>query len=445
MKKFILLSLFIGCVVIAYAQVEQLSYRQALTYALKNNVTLQQTVNQLMVNNALRTESILRYAPTISATGQAWISSGNTFLQQTGDVINTQSSNLFGQVQANLLLFNGFSNFNTMRQARLAREAQETLIRRTEQDIINTVTNNYLQVLLDQELVKIAGENQDNQQAIYDQIKGFVDVGQRAIVELYTQDAELKRLQSEVLRAQRNLRNDKAVLALNMGVDPLKEFELADPTLDVNTVNLAEFNLDELVKIAMDNRADLESLNQSAMAAKRTIAISRTQSLPRVSAFGGLSSRYANIQDRDDRPIGDQFLTDNVNKQVGIQINIPIFSGWNNRTPVVRSRVAYENAELDVLFRELQIKSEVYNIYRSFQDFLNAYQASLAQREAAELAVQVQRESYELGIASQVELNQAMQLFVQAETTLASNKYRLIFQRILIDYATGTLSLESMP
>jgi outer membrane protein len=134
-----------------------------------------------------------------------------------------------------------------------------------------------------------------------------------------------------------------------------------------------------------------------------------------------------------------------VNKQVGIQINIPIFTGWNNRTPVVRSRVAYENAELDVLFRELQIKSEVYNIYRSFQDFLNAYQASLAQREAAELAVQVQRESYELGIASQVELNQAMQLFVQAETTLASNKYRLIFQRILIDYATGTLSLESMP
>lgn len=445
MKKITLLSLFIGLAGLAFSQVEQLTYKQALTYALNNNVRLKQTMNQIAVNNAQRIESVLNYAPTVNASGQAWISSGNTFLQQTGDVINTQSQNLFGQVQANLLLFNGFNNFNFRRQSKLAKDAQETLIRRTEQDIINTITTNYLQVLLDQELVKIAEENRDNQQAVYDQTKGFVDVGQRAIVELHTQDAELKRLEGELLRNHRNLRNDKAVMALNMGIDPLSEFELVDPSLDVNAVLDLQFNLDELVSTAMDNRQDLKSSKQTAMAAKRTIAMNRSNTLPSVQAFAGMSSRYANIQDRDDRTLDQQFFTDNVNKQVGLQINIPIFNGWTRRTPIVRSRVAYENAELDVLFRELQIKSEVYNIYRSFQDFLNAYQASVAQKEAAELALQVQRESYELGIASQVELNQAMQQFVQAETNLASNKYRLIFQRILIDYATGTLTLETIP
>jgi len=421
---------------------EVLTYKDAVKTALENNTNLLKTKNQLAVNQAMKIQGLAQFGPSLTASGGAGIITGNNFVEQEGKTYNTTARGLSGRIDAGLVLFGGFYNINYLKQANLALDAQEMLIQRTQQDIINNVTANYLTVLLDQELVKIAEENYQNQEALTNQIRGFVEVGQRAIVEQYTQEAELKRLETEVLKANRNLRNDKANLALTMSVNPLSEFKLVDPGIDVNSINLNNLNLDSLVTTAMANRPDLVSFRRTAEASAKSISMARSQMYPFLSAFASTSSAWNDVVDRS---FNNQFLTDNLKKSVGLSLTIPIFSRMRYHTQVVQAKVTLQNAQVDLMFKELQIKSEVYNIYRNFQDYVNSYQVSLAQKEAAELALRTQRESYDLGIATQVELNEATRRFVEAETNLASNKYRIIFQRILIDYAIGVLTFNSLP
>jgi len=243
---------------------EVLTYKDAVKTALENNTNLLKTKNQLAVNQAMKIQGLAQFGPSLTASGGAGIITGNNFVEQEGKTYNTTARGLSGRIDAGLVLFGGFYNINYLKQANLALDAQEMLIQRTQQDIINNVTANYLTVLLDQELVKIAEENYQNQEALTNQIRGFVEVGQRAIVEQYTQEAELKRLETEVLKANRNLRNDKANLALTMSVNPLSEFKLVDPGIDVNSINLNNLNLDSLVTTAMANRPDLVSFRRTA-------------------------------------------------------------------------------------------------------------------------------------------------------------------------------------
>jgi outer membrane protein len=91
------------------------------------------------------------------------------------------------------------------------------------------------------------------------------------------------------------------------------------------------------------------------------------------------------------------------------------------------------------------VKIDVQRAYNNYKNAIESYQASLAQYEAGELAIRTQRESYELGVSSQIELAQANQTFTQALASRAQAEVTLVFQQVLLEYALGTLYFEETP
>ncbi len=49
---------------------------------------------------------------------------------------------------------------------------------------------------------------------------------------------------------------------------------------------------------------------------------------------------------------------------------------------------------------------------------------------------------YDLGVSSFVDFINANRAFVQSQTDRAQAEYRLLFQKVLVDYAMGTLKPE---
>jgi outer membrane protein len=83
--------------------------------------------------------------------------------------------------------------------------------------------------------------------------------------------------------------------------------------------------------------------------------------------------------------------------------------------------------------------------YQNFNDALTAYEAAEAQLQAAEVAQSLEQERYTLGISDIVALTQAVQAYTRAQGDFESAKYTLMFQKLLINYATGTLKYEDIP
>jgi outer membrane protein len=91
------------------------------------------------------------------------------------------------------------------------------------------------------------------------------------------------------------------------------------------------------------------------------------------------------------------------------------------------------------------VQSDVIRAYQNFRDAKTNYVASQAQLQAAEISYRMERERYDLGISNIVQLTLVNQTFVQAQGDYKSSLYALMFQRLLMNYAMGTLKFEDIP
>jgi outer membrane protein len=118
---------------------------------------------------------------------------------------------------------------------------------------------------------------------------------------------------------------------------------------------------------------------------------------------------------------------------------------FSNRYTYVRNKVTYENAKLTTRAREITINGDVLRAYENFYNYKKNYATSLTGLEASKVAFTLEQERYNLGITSFVDMANANKTLVTAQTNTAQAKYRFLFQKILLDYATGTLKLEDLP
>jgi outer membrane protein len=427
----------------------KLTFKEAVKIGLDRNPTLNQEKNNLVTSTVTKTSSLLQLTPSVSVNGNAGRNDGNSFNQQQGAVVNGILDFVGANINASMPLFNGLNNLNTYRQSASQFDAQAQVVNRTSQDVIRNVAAQFLVCLLDQQLLLIQQRNLETQQRQYEQISEQVAAGSRAEVDLINQEFQVKNAELLVLRAANTLRNDKLVLAQTIQLDPSVPFELAEPEWDLNSV-VEELDLNTLYATALDRRGDLASARFTEKATYLGYQATKGTYFPRVSLFAQYGSRYNYVHPTEtftpvNRTFEQQFFEDNLQLTYGMSFFIPIYGGLSTRSTVVRNKMAYQNARLTTENTELTVKSDVQRAYQNYYHVRANYDATVAQLKAAELTFMLEQERYNLGITDIVSLTQANQNYTRAQADYASAKYTLLFQKILINYATGTLRFEDVP
>jgi outer membrane protein len=482
-KLFVVGVMVMACLSVMAQQVNSdstvLTLEEALKIALMNNVTLQTQRNNLELSQIQKRSALASLGPNLSLNGQASQFNGNSFNQQQGEVVNGIRDNISGSFNADINLFSGFYQLNTIRASAAAFDAQSHFVNRTAQDVINTVGLQYLRVLLDTELVRIAKENFDVQTKQLEQIKAFVAAGSRSQVDEYNQDALTKAAEMRHVQAEIDLTNDMALLTQTLLIDAFETYAVRKPGWDINAIGSESIDLEQMLTTAKLHRGDyLRAVNNQdaqrygAMAAKSAM-------MPSLGAFFIYGSGYNFQHDVPDsvqnsgrplipipgnpgiygvgeeftqtvansdipRPFSTQFREDNVYKQYGLQLTVPLFRGLRNRVTYVQQRVARDNAELQTKNAEFQLKNDVLRTAKNFGGVRKAYQVALDQVRAAEMAYQYETERYNLGVTNLIEYTAANGRYVQAQTDLAQAEYRLLFQKIQLEYTLGTLKIEDL-
>lgn len=457
MKQFILLAL----ILVAYAVVGQdvsnpmkLTFEEAVKIALKNNITLGQQRNQLEASQMQKTASFMAAVPSVNINGFAQQFNGNSFNQQQGGVVNGVRDALNGSLDVSMPIFNGFNVVNTIRQSSSQLDAQAYFVKRTTEDVINTVSSQYLQVLLDIELLKIANENFEALKIQLEQITEQVNVGSRSPVDQYNQEGQVKGAELRMLQSEINLINDRATLTQSLLLDPFIEIEIEKPTWTISEMEKIDPKVDDMYSIAQVNRGDLQRAIKNEEAARYGLLATRGLMAPSIGAFFSYGSAYNYLYDVPDtvlaqnpeinRSFKDQFRSDNVYKSYGLQMNIPILNGFQTRNRTAQQKMAYRNTQLVKDNAQIQVKTDVLRAAKNFQVGKKAYTVSEAQLDAAKMAFQLESERYSLGVTNFVDFAQANRTLVLAQTEKAQAEFRLIFQKVLLEYATGTLKIEGI-
>ena len=425
-----------------------LTYQEAVKIGLRNGILLNQQKNNLDLNQMQKYSNILGLGPTLSANASAQRVSGNTFNQNELKVVNGLFDQVSGSLNANWNLFNGFSQVNKARQFSSVADAQEYYINRTAQDVINTVSSQYLQVLLDGELLKIAKENFAVLEKQLNQIQEQVKLGARSPVDEYNQDSQTKAAEIKALQAEINLISDRSLLTQTLLLDPTEDFDVVKPDWDVNAINMDNIALPALIDLSLKNRGDYLRAVKNEEAARYGTAALRASMFPTLSAYGGMYSAYNQAHgDPTTRPFAEQFRVNNLKKYAGFQLYIPIFGGGQNlqnRTNYVQQKVLYQNNAVLRKNAEILVKTDVLKAYKNFELVKKTFSLTLAQLQSAEIAFQYETERYNLGVTDFVTYLNANRVLVQSQTDKAQAEYRLVFQKILLSYAAGTLKPEDI-
>jgi len=459
----------------AQAPIRILTFEEAVKIALENSVKLGAEKNNLKLSQVTRLGSIVGIGPNVSINSQGNRTSGNSFNPNTGIVTNGIRDNITANISANLNLFSGFSQINRIKQFSKQLEAQNYLINRTTQDVINDVASNYLQVMLDYQSYIIAKENHEALTKQLEMVRELVNLGARSPVDEYNQEAQTKGAELREVQALIAFNNDQALLSQILLLDPLEQFEVEAPNWDINNLLADSLNVEYLVDQSKEYRSDYQRALRLAKATYFAMNAIKGQLFPTLYAFGAYGSaynyqhdvpKYVSVSETDytlienrlekitttaqvnnpyyPQSFGNQFKTNNIYKQFGLQLSIPLFRGLQNRTNYVEQKIMYKNSQLDLKNIEFQIRNDVVRAVRLFEGAKKAFVVTVAQLKAADFAFQLESERFNLGVTNFVDYANANRAFVQAKIEKAQAEFRLMFQRISLDYAIGTLKYDGL-
>jgi outer membrane protein TolC len=418
----------------------RLDFRQAVSLALQSNVAYQSQLNFMEVLEKEKQVAKLSHLPTVGFNTTFAQQSGQQFQQIEGEIVVTNVTNeiVSSGFAMSMPLFNSGRRILDTQSAKLAYDAGEKGLDRAGQQVVFDVARRYLQVLLDQELLRIVTENLDNQKEQLHQIQGFVDAGLRTLSDQYNQQAEVARLESVFIDAQVQLENDlwdlSEYLQLEPGVTP--ELVAVDPSARENS--LQGLDMAELYEIAASNRADKVQQELLVNSTKKDLKAIKAMYFPRISAFYNYSTFFTSL---DNRSLQDQLLRIYPQNNLGLNLTIPIFNNFQNRLEVSRGRVAYKNQELAKAAVDRKVYQDVRLAYQNYQAAVRKEANTGIQVKAAKEAQLAVSERFRLGLSNFVDLAAANQQLVAAQADQAQSLYTLFFQEVLMKHAIGTLEV----
>ncbi|MDA9335601.1 TolC family protein [Flavobacteriaceae bacterium] len=437
MKQICTVLLLIGTLS-SFAQ-KKWSLKECVDHALEHNISVKQNQNNLLVNAQDIIAAKGQFLPSFSGSLGERMSIGSGFDPVSNQRINNQTTHSFNyNLSVNQNVFNGFRTLNLYKQSLLSQEINNLELARIKDNISLNVVNAYLNVLFNIENLEIAKNQFDFSQQQLDQVRNLVNAGVQPKANLFTSEATLSRDEQQVTIAENNYNLSLLSLSQLLQV-PFNEFEVETIDLETPSEVLMYKDVSPIISYAFDNRNEIEIAQKNIENAELSTEISKSGYLPSVNFSYGFGSVWSEFkEERDDQKRA--FFTEldlNKGHNFNLNVNIPIFSRFQNKTAVAKSRIQEDNSQLNLEQAKLDLESNIQRAFTDAQAAFKAYNAAKKSLASQEFSFNSSNERYTLGNITAFDLEQARVQFINAQSSLINAKFDFIFKTKVLDFYMG--------
>jgi outer membrane protein len=442
-KKYGIVLLGILQAALAYGQGKTLTLDQARATAMERNLNVAQAQNNVESAQAAALAATGNYLPTLSASA-SWgrartvTASEDPHFDPTTQTLvavgRSYGSRTNASLSMNYTLFDGFAREGTMKRASSNAIASEQTSVRTRQQIAFDVESAYLNVLRNEQLVKVSEENlkRDNRQL--ERITESNRVGALSLADVYRQQSQVASDELNLITAQSNYDKSKADLIALIGLDVSEEYIIADPSI---STELEQAVLDSAQRMyndfralsdrALNQRPDYLATGESYSAAEGGVTTARAGYLPTVSANAGYGWQ------------GDALSTLDNTKTAswGLSVRWNIFDGFGTNQALQSAIVQRRNAELSRAQAQRNINVEVKKAMLDLDAARKSYEASQKAVISATQDHRIAEERYNLGAGTLLDLLTASANLVNAQANKVNASYSFITAQRNLEYVLG--------
>lgn len=430
--KLTAIALLIG--IAGFSQNKIWTLQECVAYAYENNITIKQGQNSLLLNEQDIEAAKGNLLPSLRGNVSQGLSLGSVELF-SGTFANRtfHSTNVGLSVSQNI--YSGSRNKLLLEQSKLNYERNVLSQDKTKDDIGLMVVNAYLNILFNNENLQTARAQVEFSQKQLQQVRDLVDAGVQPKANIYDAEATLANDQQSVTIAENNYTLSLLSLSQLLQV-PFEGFQVE--IVDVGTPSEAIMysNVQPVLDKAMENRNEIKIAETDIENAKLSTEIAKSGYLPTVSFSYGFNSG-ANFSNLSSSNSFFQQLNDNKGHSFNLNVGIPIFSRFQNKTNVAKSKIQEENSTLSLEQAKLDLETTIQRAYNDAQAALKTYVAAQKSLESQQLAFNNSQERYSLGAMNSFELEQARIRLINAQASLINAKYDFVFKTKVLDFYTG--------
>jgi len=431
--KYICTVLFLMGTLSSFAQKKWI-LKECINHVIENNISVKQAQNNLLINDQDIRAAKGQFLPGAGLSFSQNLNVGNVELFEGNFIDRTFHSSNVG-LNLSQTVFNGFRNINTYKQSLVNKEASKLELSRTKDDVSLNVVNAYLNVLFNKENLQIAKTQVDFSLNQIKQVSALVEAGVQPQANIYDAEATYSSDEQLFTVAQNNY--DLAILSLSQLLQvPYKGFEVESLLISDPSEELIYNDIDTVLNFALLNRTEIKIAEKNQESAALSTDISKSGYYPSIS-FGYGFNTGANFSNLSESNSFFQQINDNKGHGFNLNITIPLFSRFQNKTAVAKSKIQEDNAKLNLDKTKLDIESNIQRAYTDAQAAMKTFIASNKSLEARQLSFDNARERYDIGALNAFELDQNRVQLVNAGANLIKAKFDFIFKTKVLDFYMG--------
>ena len=349
--KNIILTLLIFTTNFAISQENVWTFQRCVDVALENNIEIK--IRQIEVKRIQKSRNSAwnGLLPTVNFVGNQSYNFGSTIDPGTNARVssNIQFDNFFLNANLNLLDFTAIATAQKNKIDIEKAKANKEII---ENEYKLQLLESFYQALFTQELLSIQQEQFKNAVFNLDRISKEVLLGKKPQSDLYDMQLSFALEEKRILET-----NQLYILQKNQLFQLMNKFDLnvmqVILSADAETVETEipkEITNPKIKFAALDYQSSLKEIN-----------IQKSANMPVLSTFYNLSSFYFRPLNQPNAIIEsfNNQLSANKNQQVGIQLSIPIFSGFRNSKKTISAKLQSEKMKLVIEQEKQKLQNQI--------------------------------------------------------------------------------------
>jgi outer membrane protein len=355
-------------------------------------------------------------------------------------------------------LLQGFGASLNKRYIRIARNSQKVadlVFRQQVMDTVAGIARLYTDLVSLNEDVKVKQEAFRLAERLYEDNRNQVQQGTQAPIEVTRANAAVAASRQALITAQGLVRQQELIVKTAMTRGGLANPQiLAAHIIPTDTLSVPEQDtaraLPEMVTEALKNRPDLAGAGIQVENSEISLKGSLNALRPSLNLVGtvqnsGMAGDLNPVSGTTFGNIGgygtvlSQLVRNNYPSYgVGVQLNLPI----RNRVAqadAVRDELQVRQAQVRQQQLQDQVRLEVADAEESVLEARAAYEAAVDARRLQEQSVTVEKQTFDVGLSTNLQVIQYQDYLAQAQSTEVASKGAYIKAKIALQRATGTI------
>ena len=402
--------------------------QECLDYAYQNNIQVRQSRNNQLsgIEDTKQAKAAL-FPSLVASTTQSYTNYPSSEVTDNNSYTGTYG------ITAGMTIFEGGKLRTEVKRQKVQNQMDALSVEESVNDIRIAIVQAYMQCLYAADAVRINRSTAEASKAQRDRAEEMLRTGSISRVDFAQLQSQYSSDEYQIVVAGSTLDNYKLQLKQLLELDIMEEMNPAVPGVKEENVLKALPPKNEVYETALKVMPQIRRGELGIEAAKLEEKSARAGFFPSISLSASVGTGHMSNNDFES---GSQ-IWNRFNENVGLTLNIPIFSNRKNRTAVNKAKIALNDSYLELTSLQKEL---LRNVESAYLDAVSAQAQYLSAREKEKYA----RESYELtseqfrvGVKNTVELITAQNEYSAAQQQVLQAKYLTLLSIELLNIYQG--------